>query len=296
MEQRPSSTAIGAAMLRAAHLLLDTAPHILLDKYAMSLAGFPNEATVRGAVDRLHAEFAQRCDPDFAVEIARELRVSIVLRNRYAEDELECAEARGVKQYVLLGAGLDSFALRRPAWAESLDIFELDLPATQSWKRQRLEALGLRPPSRLHFVPADLERQSPLEALAGSPFRRDEPAFFSWLGVSSYLSDTAVYATLGELAGTESGSAVVFNYGLAESEIDNEGRKVNAVLKASIAARNEPAANSGFLPKALCQRLREVGYADVLDLDAEEADRRYFFGRTDGLRTPSITRLMLAKV
>jgi methyltransferase (TIGR00027 family) len=296
MDRQPSSTAIGAALLRAVHLLLDAPPPILADDQAMRLAGIPDADALKAALQKLHAEFSHRADPALADELLRSLRASIVLRNRYAEDELERACARGVRQYVLLGAGLDSFAQRRPAWAEALEIFELDLPATQAWKRQRLQDLGLALPARLHLIPADLLHQPPLEALAGSAFRHDQPAFFSWLGVTSYLSEDAVYATLGNLAKAAPGSAVVFNYGLGETNIDEAGRRINAALKAGIAARNEPAANSGFRPEALAGRLRELGYAEVTDLDFDAAERRYFAGRSDGLHAPTTTRLMLARV
>ncbi|WP_165797525.1 class I SAM-dependent methyltransferase [Solimonas fluminis] len=291
-DTRPSSTALGAAMMRAAHLLLDQAPWLLEDPLALPLSGLSGEGALRGAVARLQAEFAQRSDEDFAAVILRDLRATILLRNRYAEDELERAMAQGLRQYVMLGAGLDSFALRRPDLAARLDIFELDLPATQDWKRQRLQQLGLALPRSLHFVPADLERRTPLQALAGSAFRPGERAFFSWLGVTSYLSEAAVYGTLRGLAALAPGSAVVFSYGLQESLVGETGRRIGAVLKAGVAARHESAAHDGFDPAALSERLRGLGYSSLESLDVAAAQARYFSQRRDGLQSPPMTQMM----
>lgn len=293
-EARPSSTAIGAAMMRGAHLLLDECPWLLEDPLALSLSGLQDEAALRAAMARMQAEFAQRSDETFANLILRDLRATILLRNRYAEDQLERAMARGLRQYVMLGAGLDSFALRRPDLAARLEIFELDLPATQDWKRQRLQQLALPLPPTLHFVPADFERQTPLQALAGSHFRSSEPAFFSWLGVTSYLGEEAVYATLRSLSVAAPGSAVAFSYGLCEGRVSEQGRRIGAVLKAGVAARNEPAANNGFDPAELEQRLRSMGYALVEHLDVAAAQQRYFHQRQDGLASPPMTQMICA--
>jgi methyltransferase (TIGR00027 family) len=292
----PSRTAIGAAILRAAHRLLDGSPSILDDPYALPLSGLPGEAAVTAAVTRMEGEFTQRSDPKFAREVVRHLRATIVLRNRYAEDALAEARARGIRQYVLLGAGLDSFALRAETASDGLQVFELDLPATQDWKRQRLRALGLPLPPSLQFVAADLERQSPMEALAGSRFRHEEPAFFSWLGVTGYLSEAAVFATLENLRGAAPGSEVVFSYGLPEARIGADGRRLHEVLKAGLAARGEPAANSGFDPGQLAGRLEALGYTGIGDFSVADAQRRYFDGRGDGLGAPPMNHLMRARV
>lgn len=295
-EERPSSTAIGAALLRAAHRLVDRAPLLLDDALALPLSGLPGEAAVHGALGRLHGEFSVHGGAAFAQELVGHLRSSILLRNRYAEDELERAMGRGVGQYVMLGAGLDSFALRRPELAARLQVFELDLPATQRWKQARLAQLRLELPASLHFIPVDFERQTPLQALAGSSFRQDRPAFFSWLGVTGYLAEQAVYATLQDIAAMAAGSEIVFSYGLRDSLIAGSGRRINDALKAGIAARNEPAANSGFDPRELSARLRELGYASLQELTVAEADACYFDGRGDGLRAPPMMQMMKAGI
>jgi methyltransferase (TIGR00027 family) len=292
-EPRPSSTAIGAAMLRAAHLVVDAPPPLLDDPLALPLSGLPGTEALKLAVERIEQEFAQHCDADLARLMARDLRATILLRNRYAEDRLREAVEGGLRQYVMLGAGLDSFA-HRSELAGRLAIYELDLPATQAWKRAQLQRLGLGEPAQLRYVAADFERQTPLQALAGSGFRADEPALFSWLGVTGYLSEEAVYATLRGLAGVAPGSQVVFSYGLHRPLLNEQGRRLAQVLQIRVAARNEPVANSGFDPDDLAGRLRGMGYAGVEDLDVAAAQARYFAGRSDGLQSPPMNHMMCA--
>lgn len=294
--QRPSSTAVGAAILRAAHRLIDDEPRLLDDPLAAPLCGLPDEAASRIALDAIQREFVPYGDAALARDIVLELRATILLRNRYAEDRLQDAMAGGVDQYVMLGAGLDSFAHRRHDLLARLQVFELDLPATQTWKRARLAQLGVPSPSRLHYVETDFERQTPLQALGGSAFDASRPAVFSWLGVTSYLSEAAVFATLRDLAGAAAGSVIVFSYALAESLVDERGRRISAALKARVAARNEPAAHGGFRPDALTKALREMGYGDIEDLDVAGAQQRYFASRGDGLASPPMTQLMSAVV
>lgn len=294
-EPRPSATAIGAAMMRAAHLLLDQPPYLLEDRLALPLSGLAGVEPLRGALEKMRQEFAQHCEADFAPVIVRDLRATVLLRNRYAEDCLRAALERGVRQYVMLGAGLDSFA-HRSELAARLDSYELDLPATQAWKRAQLQRLGVAPPASLRYVAADFERQTPLQALAGSGFRAGEPALFSWLGVTSYLREEAVYATLQDLAGAAPGSAVVFSYGLAGPLLGEQGRRIGEVMKSRVAARSEPAANSGFDPAELGRRLRGMGYGRIEDLDVAAAQARYFEGRGDGLQSPPMNHMLCAEL
>jgi methyltransferase (TIGR00027 family) len=294
-EPRPSATAIGAAMMRAAHRLVDEPPCLLDDPLALPLSGLPGEPALRGALEKMRLEFAQHGEPDFAPVIVRDLRATILLRNRYAEDCLGEAVQRGLRQYVMLGAGLDSFA-HRSALAARLEVYELDLPATQAWKRAQLQRLGVAAPASLHYVAVDFERQTPLQALAGSGFRAGEPALFSWLGVTSYLSEEAVYVTLQDLAGAAPGSAVVFSYGLKGPLLSEQGRRIGEVMKSRVAARNEPAANGGFDPAELARRLRGMGYRRIEDLDVAAAQARYFAQRRDGLQSPPMNHMMCAEL
>lgn len=291
----PSATAAGAALLRAAHRVFDAGPPVLDDPYALTLGGLEDVAAFRVRIGHLQADIAARSDPVFAAGLLRGLRAAVVLRNRYAEDVLAAAYARGVRQYVLLGAGLDSFAMRRGAAFAGLEVFELDRAPTLTWKRERLRALGPLPPG-LHFVPADLERQSPLDALTTSAFRRDEPACFAWLGVTSYLSAAAVRQTLSHLAGAAAGSELVFSYALAASRLSTDAHRMSAVLQRRIADDGEPAASRGFDPQVLATVMSELGYVDIEDFTIADAERRYFGGRADGLRPAPLTHLMRARV
>jgi methyltransferase (TIGR00027 family) len=205
-EGRPSSTARGAAMLRAAHLLLDDEPKILKDDFALNFSGVENETALRAALERMQANFAQHANPEFAHSLLRHLRASVAMRSRYTEDELGKAIARGVRQYVILGAGLDSFAYRRRDLVEVLRVFEVDHPATQQWKRTRLRELQIELPPNLTFIPINFEQQTLTEALRAGGYRPEEPAFFSWLGVIGYLTEEATFKTLREVVAAAPGS------------------------------------------------------------------------------------------
>jgi methyltransferase (TIGR00027 family) len=200
---------------------------------------------------------------------------TVILRTRYTEDALETAVGGGVRQYVVVGAGMDSFALRRPAFAQGLEIFEVDLPATQEFKRHRLEEIGVPPPDGLHLVAADLGEEGLVAALARSPFRPELPTFFSWLGVSSYLTREANLATLGAIAscGAE-GSELVFTY-IDQRELgDDPAHGELAAVRRTLTAAGEPWV-SGFHPGELAAALSGVGLGLVEDLGGDELRERY---------------------
>ena len=294
-EGRPSSTARGAAMLRAAHLLLDEEPKILTDNFALGLSGAESEAALRIALEMMRADFAQRASPELAHSLLRHLRASVTMRSRYTEDELSTAITRGVRQYVILGAGLDSFAYRRRDLTEVVRVFEVDHPATQQWKRARLQELQIALPPNLTFIPIDFEKQTLAEALRAGGYSPREPAFFSWLGVTGYLTEEAIFKTLREVAIAAPGSEIVFGYGVREELLNKESRQMRAALRAQVAARGEPTL-SLFEPTDLAARVKAVGFAQVWDFGPEAANARYFAGRTDGLRVAPLTRLMKARV
>src|SRR5262249_34463279 len=176
---RPSATAYRVAMRRAAHQILDR-PVVLDDPIALRIIG------TRGA-EQIRAD-PRRYDSSFG----RALRLFLVARSRCAEDALAAAVAAGVRQYVVLGAGVDTFAYRNPYASEQLRVFEVDMPATQAWKRDLLGRTRIGEPASLTFVPVDFERQALPEQLRAAGFREDQPACFSWLGVSMYLTRDAV--------------------------------------------------------------------------------------------------------
>jgi methyltransferase (TIGR00027 family) len=294
-EGQPSLTAIGSAMFRAAHLLLDDDPKILQDGLALGLSGFANETAFRAVLEARHEEVAQRFTPEYAQFHFRSLRTTIMARSRYVEDELATALEHGVTQYVLLGAGLDSFAYRRRDLSGVLRVFEVDHPATQQWKRARLRELAVALPDTLTFVPVDFERQTVREALSAGGYRVEEPAFFSWLGVTQYLTAEATLKTLQEIAALAPGSEIVFEYTVPEATLAREERQYVACCKARAAERGEPWVGF-FEPTRLVTLVKEVGFTEVTDLSPQELNHRYFPDRADGLRTPQAQHLVKARV
>ena len=213
----PSFTAQRVAMYRAAHQLLDN-PRVFEDPLAIGILG--EEAS------RLKSQLDW-----FETAGARHIRAFVVARSRYAEDELTAAIARGASQYVILGAGLDTYAYRS-AHSE-LRVFEVDHPATQAWKRTRLEAAGIAIPSSLTLVPTNFEEQTLCSALQASGFQRDKVSFFSWLGVTPYLTTASVLATLAFIGSMPSGSGVVFDYAIERSLLNWPFRiKINSSVAA----------------------------------------------------------------
>src|SRR5262249_33250070 len=192
---RPSATAYRVAMRRAAHQILDR-PVVLEDPIALRIIGPRGAEQIRADPGRYDSSFG------------RALRLFLVARSRCAENALATAVAAGVRQYVVLGAGLDTFAYRNPFVAEGLRVFEVDVPATQAWKRELLARTGIAPPPSLTFVPVDFERQALPEQLRAAGFRADQPTFFSWLGVTMYLTRDAVLSTLKFLASRAPGGGI----------------------------------------------------------------------------------------
>jgi methyltransferase (TIGR00027 family) len=282
-------------MLRAAHLHLDGEPKILNDDLALALSGAGDAATLRTNLEALHAELLRTHGPDVAQALLCHLRAMAAVRSRYTEDELSHALQHGVGQYVILGAGLDSFAYRRQDLAGVVRVFEVDHPATQQWKRAVLRQLKLSLPPYLNFVPNDFERQTLMEGLQAEGYRSEAPAFFSWLGVVEYLTEEAVFKTLQEVAALAPGTEIVFEYALHESQLDAEAQQALAGMKMVTAARGEPF-QSFFEPGRLATRVRAVGFAQVWDLGPEEANARYCTGRADGLRVLNVQHLMRARV
>ena len=296
MEQGQLSwTAIISAMMRAAHLLWDDDPKILRDELALPYSGLENETALRTALQALRSQGTRRVTPGFGQFFFRSLRAIMTVRNRYAEDELALAIQRGIRQYVLLGAGLDSFAYRRRDLSGMLHVFEVDHPAMQEWKRARLGKLQVTVPDNLTFVPVDFENQTLRDALSAAGFRANEPAFFSWLGVTEYLTEEATLETLQEIASLAPGSEIVFQYSVPEEQLDGEERQYLAGCKAKSAEHGEPWL-SFFEPSSLMTRVKELGFTEVTDLSPEAINMRYFSDRSDGLCSPQAHHLVKARV
>ena len=297
MEQgRSSQTAMLCAMLRAAHVVHDTKPCILYDDLAAGLAGFSDEASLNSALHSFEQELAGLSSAATAKAWMEISRLCIATRTRYAEDELETAVARGVSQYVVLGAGFDSLAYRRRDLADRVRIFEVDHPVTQEQKRNCLERLRVPVASNVTFVPVDFEmEQSAIGALQAGGYRHDQPAFFSWLGVVWYLTDESIDRTFREIASAASGSEVVLDYLVPQFMLDGRGRQIVQMAEAAAAARREQGGRY-FEPAHMAERLRVAGFSRVRDSGAAELNARYFCHRADGLQIPRMMHLVSAQV
>jgi methyltransferase (TIGR00027 family) len=278
-EDRPSKTAFRVALRRASHQVLDE-PRVFADPLALAIVG---------------ADAGElRSDETSQSRISRVMRAFMAVRSRYAEDGLAAAFEEGTRQYVVLGAGLDTFAYRNPF--PGLRVFEVDHPATQGWKRRRLEAAGIAIPESMTFAPVDFERQTLAEGLARAGFRRDQKAFFSWLGVVPYLTRSAALETLRFVASLPPGSGIVFDYARPAESLDPVSQQALAALSARVAAAGEPF-QTFFDPAELEAELRPLGFASFENLGSEEINARYFSGRSDGLRVGGgAGRLMKAEV
>lgn len=220
------------------------------------------------------------------------LRALVAARSRFAEEQLAAAVARGVAQYVVLGAGLDTFAYRNPYAPDALRVFEVDVPSTQAWKRARLADAGIGIPGTLTFAPVDFESGTLAAGLAASGFASDRPAFFSWLGVVPYLDADTVRRTLAFVAGLRA-SAIVFDYGVPPETLGPRAQAAFRMLADRVELAGEPF-RSFFEPAALAAELTRLGFHRIEDLESGEINRRYFTGRADGLAVGGIGRLMLA--
>ena len=275
---RPSATAQGAALLRAAHQVLDE-PRIFVDPLALKVVG--PEAALALTLDS--ERFQGR----------RSLRAFVALRSRYAEDRLAGAIDRGIGQYVVLGAGLDTFAYRNPY--RGLRVFEVDHPATQKWKQQRLAQAGIATPGSLTYVPVDFEVETLADRLRVSGFREGEPAYFSLLGVAIYLTKPALMDTFSFIASLASGSEIVFSYSVPSEMLTVAQRQARETAAQRVAAIGEPWI-SYYDPDALAAEMEALGFGDLHDLGPADANARYFQSRTDGLRVSGGGRLMAARV
>jgi len=213
---------------------------------------------------------------------ARQLRAHVVLRSRFAEDRLADAVRHGVRQYVLLGAGLDTFALRQPEWAKNIRIVEIDQPATQAKKRARLDELGIVAPSNVTYHPVDFETTTLSDALPAAGVDVSAPVFFSWLGVTMYLTEDAVDRVLQTVAQLPRGTEIVFTFATPPDPNEEPARVSFAQRAAEV---GEPWITF-FAPEALEERLRAFGFTTVTFLTPEVARERYFSHRADGLEAP----------
>jgi methyltransferase (TIGR00027 family) len=212
--------------------------------------------------------------------VTRSLRAFLAVRSRYAEEQLVKAVQNGIRQYFVLGAGLDTFAYRNPY--PGLRVFEVDHPATQQWKRERLQDAGIPIPPEVVFAAVDFERQTLSERLRESGFQAGQPMFCSWLGVVPYLTEQAFEGTLEFLAAMPAGSGLVFDYAVPRSSLNAIEQAAFDALAARVASVGEPFRL--FLdPAELAGRLHRMGFHHVEHLDVAEVNSRYFANRAGGL-------------
>jgi methyltransferase (TIGR00027 family) len=269
-EAKPSRTAFRVAIRRAAHQIFDT-PLVLDDPLAVRIVGADYAARIKAGIS------------ENSGVVSKSLRAFLVARSRYAEDELSRAVSDGVRQYVVLGAGLDTFAYRNPHTKAGLRVFEVDHPATQEWKRDQLRKAGIEIPPETVFVPVDFERETITAGLHRAGFSTHDKTMFSWLGVTPYLTDRAFTETVSFIASMPTGSGVVFDYAVPRASLKLLERLVFDRIAARVAAAGEPF--QLFLDaKLLAERLHQMGFTHLEDLGIEEINARYFTGRTDKLR------------
>jgi methyltransferase (TIGR00027 family) len=277
----PDSTAERVALWRAMHVQADPPPHVLEDEIGLRLA-----APAGGWRDR----------GDMHPDGTRTFRASIVARSRFTEDLVIEQAAHGVAQYVLLGAGLDTFVQRQPEVAGRFQVFEIDQPGPQAWKRRRLNELGYGVPAGLHLVGDDFETGGSWWAkLAAAGFDATRPAVVASLGVSMYLTREANLATLRQLAGLAAGSTLVMTFQPPLGLLEPAERTAREYAERGARASGTPFL-SFFSPAGILDLAREAGFAQVRHVSAAELNQRYFAGRDDGLRTSSGEELLVATI
>jgi len=262
----PSRTALGAAVHRAVHQRVEGGA-IFADAFAASI---------------LDDETRARLDEAAADPSQRPMRLFIAARSRFSEETLAACVARGARQVVVLGAGLDTFSLRNPHAGQGVRIFEVDHPATQRWKRERLNQAALATPASLTFAPVDFERQSLADGLAAAGFAADRPAFFQWLGVVPYLTRQAFSLSLDFIAGVPD-SEVVFDYAEPFENYPAERRDNVMAIADSAAARGEPWLGL-YQPAEISEMLRSKGFRAVEDLGLAELTERFYGALKQGIR------------
>ena len=280
MQGEASSTAIMAAMARAGHRIYDDHPWVLDDPYALPFVGAQWE------------ELFSLTDSIFPVPVQEVVRGGLAARSRYAEDRFLDG---GVTQYVVLGAGLDSFAWRRPDVLRRATVFEVDHPLTQAWKRDRVAALHLPTAEGPIFVSCDFEHESLHEVLESAGFDWGTPAVFSWIAVSMYLTVPAIEETLRTIAAGAMGTEIVLSYAPPRAGLDELSQAFHDIMMPLAASRGEPI-QSFFDESEIVDLVSRCGLEVADHPSHAELNERYLSGRTDGLRTYMAERMLAAVV
>ena len=276
----PSRSAVAVSLRRAAHQLIDR-PLVFEDPIALQIIGREVASAMQKAPERFEGQVG-----------APTLRAFLAVRSRIAEDALAAAVAAGVRQYVVLGAGLDTFAYRNP-WPE-LHVFEVDTPAMQDWKRLRLHETGIATPASVSFVPVNFEQATLVDDLTRAGLNAEAPTFFSWLGVMPYLTREAVVSTLRLVAPlTRGGGGMAFDYVVPVESLNFFQRARFHVLAKRLADAGEPF-QSFFDPAVMRTLLESLGFTMVRDRGPDAINRKYFADRSDDLAVGEMGHVVTA--
>jgi methyltransferase (TIGR00027 family) len=275
----PDNTAVRVALWRALHMEIDASPPVFEDTIGLQLT-----APAAGWRER----------PDMHPEWTKTFRASIAVRARFIEDLIAEQIDNGISQYVILGAGLDTFAQRRPELASRIAVFEVDRPGPQAWKRQRLNELGFGIPDWLRLVPVDFEAGDAwLDQLIDAGFNIDKPSFIASTGVSMYLTRAANAATLRQISQLAPGSMLAMSFLQPIEYAEPEEQPAFEMAIKGARASGTPFL-SLFTPSEILSLARDSGFTQIQHISAEDLTRRYFAGRTDGLRASKSEELLIA--
>src|SRR5215210_6325014 len=272
----PDNTAVRTALRRALHVQVDAKPHILEDEIGLKLIAPPDDWQQRPGM-----KFTKR------------LRASIIARARFIEDLIIEQTKQGINQYVILGAGLDTFAQRRPDIASKLQIYEVDQPHTLAWKQQRLIELHFGIPNYLHFVPVNFETSLWWEQLLKAGFNINKPAVVACTGVTLYLTKEAIIATLNQLAALVPGSKLAMTFYLPIELLDEEDKLIHEIGEKGAREAGTPFV-SFFAPDEILTLAINAGFKDIKTISTKEMEQLYFAGRTDNLLPASGEVFLLA--
>jgi len=272
----PDNTAVRTALWRALHVKVDAKPHILEDEIGLKLVSPPDD-------------WQQRPDMKFT----KRLRASIIARARFIEDLVIEQSKQGINQYVILGAGLDTFAQRRPDIASKIQIFEIDQPDTLFWKQQRLTELGFGVLEYLHFVPVNFETSSWWDHLLEAGFDTKRPSIVACTGVSLYLTKEAIISTLKQIASLEPGSNLAMTFYLPIELLDEEDKPMQEIAEKGACEAGTPMI-SFFTPEEILTLANKTGFKEAKTISTKDMEKYYFMNRVDNLLPASGEVFLLA--
>jgi len=296
IEGKPSRTALMTAVMRAHHFLTAPEPKILHDDIALGLSGLASKAAILAYMDKVTASFTALSDPVTAEQFVRHTSEAVCMRSRLVEERLVRAKTRGLKQLVILGAGLDSTAYRG-ALTEGLSVFEIDHPATQAWKQAQLKKAGISVPDNLRFVGFDFEQQTLEDALKRGGIDMGAMTLFPWLGVHMYLTDEAVKSTLNVLGQFPKDSELVMDFVMPDYSHDKTLIPDTVQKLAKVVAEMGEPFLSLYTEADLELRLHEAGFSDITFYNSKTLIELFLNGNKNAYSLPdSATSLLSARI